>query len=392
MGADTAHTRHLVGSIPTSLLLSFFWSSADFSLFNSTQHFSFGWDYIYSILTILLPFYFILNFLLFFYLILRGGSVSFTRSHASGTALGSSMRSVPVDFIMLLSAAQLIILLPITGPECFLWFSHFFMDSFTVTSLLIFLVFSFLVFWISAASTSIIDRNSWLILASWLTLPFLFFSLYASTNLYTMIVCFEIITSLTFLLLSVTQYKNTTSFSEFVASINSLLLFFWVGTLSSVSLFTFLLIHLAPHFYNSTWFFGFLHATQVVSFSETLLALFFILIIFMKLGLPPFITWKFSFYQGLSFDFIYYYNVIYLLFLFNYILLLFFYQSSVFLCITSSWLFIVLQFSALLTLILFFTKFTNVGGFLVVSTAATSFLLIWALTISSLSYIFMFIQ
>ena len=233
-------------------------------------------------------------------------------------------------------------LLAVSGPISSIWHSHL-----IVTNLQ--LKFQFFIFFIFLLTTipyllSVIfyNQTTFDFLLTIINL-FLWVSLlYFSSNLFTIIFFLEILSAAVMLFTSASYFFSNLNFKKINLSSNnylnlnlpyyqtsSLIFFFWVSFLASVSLFFYLLFFI--YYFNTLdvflleYLFNFL--TVNLTFYEYLsffsIWFGFIFCIFLKCGLVPFFIWKPLFFKGLSYLYLFIYTCFYYFFLLIFFVLFF---------------------------------------------------------------------
>lgn len=176
--------------------------------------------------------------------------------------------------------------------------------------------------------------------------------LFMTNSIFTLIFGIEVLSTLIFLLIITSSYSSNHfyrnldfSFGNYKQQVfpytylQSLLFFFWMSLITSLSLFIFLL-YFYTRILTFDWFliehiFTYLINTQsVVSILSLGLTWFvFVVCIFMKCGVAPLYIWKPTFFKGLPYHLLFFYVCFFYLFLFifliyillNYFSLIFYY-------------------------------------------------------------------
>ena len=277
----------------------------------------------------------------------------FTEAHSTSQfSLFSSTEGV--DLIKLLSSPVVLLLLVHTawsGPTLTAWFGHILFSYFQykVTFILFFFLFSYICALASSvhySSTLVYDYTVvFLNFFVWLWLVFF------SNNAFTFIFFLELLSALITLLLVTSTFSSThfynladySSHSYFQTStptsfVQTLLVFFWVTLVASLSLFIFL-IFFYLQFLTFDWnltdcLFSFLVTSSslkglfTLSFSWLLL----LLCIFIKCGVVPFYLWKPAFFKGMSILSLFFYIYVYYFSIFLYfVYVMYFYFNEIFL-------------------------------------------------------------
>lgn len=230
-----------------------------------------------------------------------------------------------------------------SGPSVLVWFGHLIFTSFQykMTYLTIFL---FLLLWstyvtsFSFASKEVYDFVSVTYsLFVWLTF------LFTVNNLFTTLFFIELLSTLIMLLIITSTFSTTFNYTTIDLAkynyfgnntpftyLHSIIFFFWISLLGSLSLFFFSILFFTQ-FITFDWFLCefVLHYVLVDgNFSELLRTLVtwatFLFCIFLKCGLPPFFFWKPLFFKGLplhtlTFYVFYFYFFVYIFFIYFFI-------------------------------------------------------------------------
>lgn len=272
MGADTAHTRHLAGSIPASLHLLVLGLNLLF--------------FIFWIIRLL----FSNSFIFFNWRTLSFGNASLIPSISVITTLAV----LSVFFINTLSLESSIY-----------FFSHFEFrpKSFSLLKFAFFFIAASVVF-IRGYSTKFEPANLSLInLAlfecSFVLTPYLMFCLVTSTNFFTSVIILEGL-SLLSLLLYLINFSNET----LKTTLSGFLFFFWINAITSLLFFTSVIVLTGGGLLLS---FDKLLLFQHVDDMSFIWSIF-LLTIFFKLALPPFLIWKVIIFNKASSAFIGYYS------------------------------------------------------------------------------------
>lgn len=281
MGADTAHTRHLAGSIPASLLLLIL---SDIFLLALNFFFIFFW---------LLRLVF-LNFTLF---------CNWRVSRVSLPSQGFAVCAVVL--------ASYIYIESFSSQTFVYFFSHFFFSDYSLK------LFRFLVFFL-AFSFSLLRGVPGLLEpvnfnffgrsffdGVFVVTPPLIFLLLTSSNIFTSVVVLESLA-----LLSMAYYLSSPRGQDGLSIFKGFLVFFWVNALTSLLFFT-LIIFTSDG--GVLVYFGDLTASlfgnsDACRGSNLYLCSILTLTLFFKLGLPPFILWKVLVFNQASTLFVGYYS------------------------------------------------------------------------------------
>lgn len=406
VGADTAHNRSPVGSIPTNPLkirvyLKFIWlsnlnctnfNSNGFNVFEfvvkSTQWFytcdtAFMIYYFY----IFLPLYIYCRFFVTNYVQLNNLTKKLERwstfiSEISSTNSYSFLYQLRIFSVFLLLMLACFTLFKTNA--CFIFYNHLFFDNYSLKISILILFFiptignSFLFF--GKRRYTLLNL---LTLAIIFLFPLFIFLFNSSTNLLTTVIILEILNLSIMLVLALLlsqEYKQTPFF------INSIFIFFWASTISSLTFFIYLTFAYVPLFQINQSFFGYcltsdLYYNKTVGFSflNNNLNLLLLVIFLLKLGVPPFISWKLNFFNKVPTNFFYLYNTLYLFILLNLLFSLIIFQPSFFINIlTINYIHAYIMFTVCLFLILFLRNSTLSYVF-VVSTSATVIFIFWSL-------------
>lgn len=276
-------------------------------------------------------------------------------TEAQSTRQFSSFYSVEgVDLIKLIATPLLLVLLvhsSWSGPTLTAWFGHIIFSYFQykVTFVLFFFLLSYVVALASSihySSTLVYDYTVVFInFFAWLWLVFF------SNNVFTFIFFLELLSALITLLLVTSTFSSAhfynladySAHSYFQTStptsfVQTLLVFFWVTLVASLSLFIFL-IFFYLQFLTFDWnvtdcLFSYLVASSslkslfTLSFSWLLL----LLCIFIKCGVVPFYLWKPAFFKGMSLLSLFFYIYVYYFAIFFYFTYtMYFYFNEIFL-------------------------------------------------------------
>lgn len=311
MGVSSVHTRGFTGSIPVGLHII-------------TTLYLLNLNYILTFLVVMNISYFtgILYFLV---------NTTFVGTNSQQKSISfCTLLYTFVHFIVL----NLIFVVIWKSSPLVCWYSHFmvtglqfkFFYFFILTLLLTFLVI------FNRKSVQVFDVDGFLILLLLTVWVFCFFTV---TNIITFFFCIEVLTTTVLTLLvvffsfQVSRSSKVNTLRELVLgegdnllNFFSLIFFFWVSVITSVLIFLFL-TYFSSFFFLSDWylinFFIYFvlstHSLKILSLLFASVFVFFILIFF-KLGLPPFFFWKLFFFIHSSFVFIYLYITTFYFFVF----------------------------------------------------------------------------
>ena len=252
-----------------------------------------------------------------------------------------------------------------------------------------FLVFTFcltfgcLFVFISPFFSSLINEVGFVFSTAVLFLFMLSGLLLLTTNLYTLIFLIEFLNLLVFILLCVFNAGSlfANSSKKLSLGLNSVLLFFWINAIASISffiLFIFTSQFGLAEFTSKDFFLIFFDVDELfLSVAVFLLCCIF----FYKLGLPPLLLWKLRLFEATQLGFIFIYNLPYFLF----ILLVFF------LIITSLVFFDTFIISVLISLVFFAfililpasLRSINLSYLFALSSSLTALLLLFVFLISN---------
>lgn len=185
----------------------------------------------------------------------------------------------------------LLLALPVwiyVGPDLSFWFDHCRLSPSSLKIILLLIFISAITLprlhFIYPKSNSLLQI---ILLQLFVLLPMWFFWLYTSTNIYTFIFSIELLNILVFVILSASQLSYET------LTVNrgrfGLIVFFWMSTVSSITLFSFIVIYTYVGF-SLNWNTIFLTEMWLSSLQSselqytTLLLIFFMLIVFFESG------------------------------------------------------------------------------------------------------------
>lgn len=240
-------------------------------------------------------------------------------------------------YLNLLTPTIILILLNIvwSSPIITSWFGHLVFTSFCHKFSLIITLNFIAVFYILISSSYFTSQD----FMDYLTVIYNFYVwlivLYFANSIYTLIFVVELLSTLIFLLITTSSYSsnyfynnldislfNYKTYSLPFSFLQSILFFFWISLIASLSLFFFLLFFYIK-LLTFDWFlveYIFMYFVQTKSIFEvySLGVVFFIFLfcIFLKCGLAPLFIWKPTFFKGLSVSLLFFYVCLYYLFLF----------------------------------------------------------------------------
>lgn len=290
-------------------------------------------------------------------------------------------------------ATLLLLALPVwiyVGPDLSFWFDHCRLSPSSLKIILLLIFISAITLsrlhFIYPKSNSLLQI---ILLQLFVLLPMWFFWLYTSTNIYTFIFSIELLNILVFVILSASQLSYET------LTVNrgrfGLIVFFWMSTVSSITLFSFIVIYTYVGF-SLNWNTIFLTEMWLSSLQSselqytTLLLIFFMLIVFLKAGLPPLFFWKSLLFSNLSIPFIAFYTTLYYFPLFSYFILSIFPYISYLQFSTSTGLIVSILAPIMLIITSFITqKAYTLNVFLAFSSFATSSLIVFTVLMGSLT-------
>ena len=359
-------------------------------------NFNFSDQIFLYILCFLSPLYISFRFYLTFYYTVSSWSTysgqitkSLLTSHIKTNCANSS---APLSVLTLL-ILWLLLLAPISLIKSYsslIWFNHVFVDGYSIKTTILLSVISFISLKVLILHEKSSKNAYGFILGVSLTiLPFIGFMINSSTNFLTLIISVEMLSVTIILVLAL---LITLSFTQELAFLNSLVIFFWSSTISSISFFLFLTadyIYLGAanmtfSGFNIDWKANHV-GTPLDNFFNLgyslarLLDLIFLVIIFFKLGLPPFISWKLSFFSKIPPLYFLIYNVIYLFILLNFFFYLLILHPQFILNDLNYNVVYSLTLILAILFIAFFNQTSTLSYLLVVSTSATVLFLFWSL-------------
>jgi hypothetical protein len=227
------------------------------------------------------------------------------------------------------------------GPTITSWFGHFVFAAFQ-NKILYFVLFYFLLF-LSFVNFSVYLNNRAIydfLLINFNFLYWMVFIFYANT-IFSVIFFIEILSTLIFLLFITSNFSSNFFYNNLNLNlsayfnqqapfflVNSLIFFFWISLLASLSLFIFLLIFYFK-FLIFDWFlneFFLYYFFQSRSFLEVYIIFFiwffFVFAVFLKCGLSPFYFWKPFVFKSLPLQALTFYITFFYFFIFLYFILL----------------------------------------------------------------------
>ena len=322
-----------------ALLFQFFSTSAPVTLTSV-------WSLTYFSLII----YLLFAFTAVFYLV--PNLVAFTEAQATQrfsyfySIEGSELLKVLATPIFLLLAVHLLW----SGPALTAWFGHILFSCFQYK--VTFILVAFLISYVCAFTASVHYSSS---IVFDYTIVFMNFFLwlwmvFLSNNVFTFIFFLELLSALITLLLVTSTFSSThfynlsdlSNHSYFQTStptsfVQTLLVFFWVTLVASLTLFIFLIFfylqfltfdwNLTDHIFNFLLTTASLRSVFVLSLSWLLL----LLCVFIKCGVVPFYLWKPAFFKGMSILSLFFYIYVYYFSIFLYfVYVMYFYLNELF--------------------------------------------------------------
>ena len=225
-----------------------------------------------------------------------------------------------------------------------------------------------------------INANSTYLAISLLNIVYLvFFFLTTVNNLISFVFILEFINLIVISFLACSLTNQLGRVTSTAVSGNTLVIFFWINTISSIMLFSFLTFFtFFGHALNfsTTGPLTLLSASYLGSAQGSIFNTLLLLIFLFKLGTPPFIFWKFFLFEKTPLFFIYVYNLPYFIFL----LLGTLYLINVFGISAygkGSVTVLLLLVVGMLHVVTLFSKTTAWGPFFAISSALTSLLLLF---------------
>ena len=289
-----------------------------------------------------------------------------------------------------------LILIPVliwVSPEISFFGAHlcFTNDSLKSLLLLILLTLVSTFGFIGSRSRGFSSDNLFLVCLVFIQLVYSgFFFLSLTTNLVSFVFTLEFI-NLTVMVLLITFLTATYRNKSRLKSNNALIIFFWVNTLSSILLFILLVYIVFSDYmvnFNLTHLLKYVSITDLSvskpttlfqTFSTTVACvstvpnLLLLIIILIKLGVPPFIFWKFFIFESAPLTYLYIYNVPYFILLF----VNFLYLINIFGVLSENMIISTLViFLSILLLVILANKTYSWGALFTVSSSFTSLLIL----------------
>lgn len=225
------------------------------------------------------------------------------------------------------------------GPNTYAWFNHVFINATQIqlTGMLTFIVFLLLLMILMNSFFTTRDLNDFAI--TLVLLYYWLFSLFFVNSLFAAIFLIEILSSVVFLFAITSTFSSTTYYNNLsfhlggfrqsaypTAFLKSLVFFFWVSLLTSLTLFLFLsLVYL--RYYMLDWnslgdifkfFTSFTSPEDIILSSFSVLLLLFSILF--KCGIAPFFFWKPTFFDGFSIKMLAVYISFYYFFVFIFLI------------------------------------------------------------------------
>jgi len=226
-----------------------------------------------------------------------------------------------------------------TSPTVTAWFGHVIFSAFsykililtTMTFAVLVLIYSSSVYYTSQEVYDYIVVNY--SLYYWVSVLFL------TNSVFTMIFGIEVLSTLIFLLIITSTYSSNSFYNNLDLSssnyqqssypfsyLQSLLYFFWISLIASLSLFLFLLYFYTKILtfdwylveYVFVYFINVKSGTSVISLG--LVWFIFVVCVFLKCGVAPLYIWKPTFFKGLPLQVLFVYVCFYYFFLFLFII------------------------------------------------------------------------
>ena len=253
------------------------------------------------------------------------------------------------------------------GKNEVVWFNHFNYNNFTINLLYIFLVISFMMFFLlktATTKTNLVKGIDYLFSINNLVIlfPYLFFV----NTMFTFLFLLELVSAILLykLISSKIWFKNSTKTKHLVNNIpqnyiNMVFFQYWVTFFSTIFI-VYFYINIFYWYGTSEWFV--LQCLNIINVENTqssnilirVLVVVFILSIFFKLGITPFHLFKIEVYKGIPFLSIFFYTTYYFLVFFIFFLYL---LSDFLLCFTNQYIVFVsgiLFFGSIYVLVLLF--------------------------------------
>lgn len=399
MGADTAHTRDLVGSIPTNLLRTASRVLLDFIYFFSNFSNLTLWSTQFAVLFVLANSYSFFRFIFLFYFLIDSRNSGISCLHSKRPSISESFFFKLCLFVSFLFLFYFVYAF---SPEFFFMHSHFLFSD-VLIKLSYSMFFLGLLFFSQRVSLIrfITHFNNTLIPYLYLFSLAVSLFIFSTLNYYTVIFIIEFLNLLllNLLLLSwLSTYSSASPSSIFSKTIvSSAVFFFFISVFSSFMLFFslflfFILVGSADFNFISiiTNFSNFYClATPYMQFFllntfnhlDFLYLIFFTIIVF-KLGFPPFLVWKIFLFENSTLLFLVLYNFPYFVLSFLYFIYLIFILLD-FSSMTPSNLFQFIGFISFFFFTPFVLKSNSWGSFFAISSAFTTFFILYMLFLAS---------
>ena len=347
--------------------------------------------HLYYIFFLVLPFYCII---ILFFLVFLANTFSIFVSSFREFASSTFSYSTTSNFFFLFIFLGFIIFLFLSLESGSFWDSHLLITGNRINTISFLLLYSFFYYYYISLffvnSKFVLEFNSTVYL-----FIYWFASLFLTNNLFSFIFLLELLSISTFVLIYCSFFcthnsaqssmlRARLSASKVFSNFAPLLVFFWISSLLSI-LIVFTLV-LSFYYFNYTNFFimqlfvSFLSYTGGADCLGLLVFFFFaiFLFFFIKLGLPPFIIWKFQVFAATSFFFNLFYFLFYTIFL---VLIVF--NFFVFFSVNDLYVFkaVLFIFIFLFIFSFYFLLFSIniVRFFIVLSSSLTSFFFIYIL-------------
>ena len=284
-----------------------------------------------------------------------------------------------------------------SSPTITAWFGHIIFSSFSQKSFFL-ISFVFLIILYVYSSSSYLTSQEF---SDYLSVIYSFYFwvsvLYFTNSIFTLIFGIEVLSTLIFLLIITSSYSsnyyyNNLDLSSFnyknyafpFSTLQSILFFFWISLIASLSLFLFLLFFYIK-LLTFDWFlveYIFLYFVETKSLVDInslgLVWFIFLLCIFIKCGLTPFYIWKPTFFKGLYTNVLFFYICFYYMFLFLFIInMLVVYFHAIFYYFV--FVQVVLLFVGLFFLLFILCETFYLKSFLAISSILNSVLVLLAL-------------
>jgi hypothetical protein len=221
------------------------------------------------------------------------------------------------------------------------WFGHLIISSFQLKFTYLVLIFFIITMFILLSHITFTSQESYDFIIININFLYWLILIFFSNSLFTAIFIVEVISSLIMLFLVASTfstlyfYRNLTfNLANYIhltmphTQIQSLILFFWMSLIASLSLFIFLILVFQKlhtlDWYIIEYIFSYiilsLSTKDVIGFS--IIWLIFIFSIFLKCGIAPFFIWKPKFFKGLSFYSLFFYISFFYFFIFIFFLII----------------------------------------------------------------------